>query len=1182
MATKKPPRGRSSRSGWSTKNDHAHQDGGQHAQLGFQYECAMRCLWLLELHTRGGTLVVSGEEDCDLTSVDGTRVLRQVKKREGDKWTFTGGFRQFIERAHLRFSKDPTIRHEFYTHVPVSRELVARSGAACRLNPEHSGIKVIAGGRVEEFCGTISLFDQEGPPDPREMRNRVMAGVRAVVDNIFGDPLANDAIPQSKVGDVANRLLAVEFGLLAAHSPVSWAEVAHAVGVDALVRSVEARARGGDSIIPWHEVDAAPDKWLDEDGVVALGGVKKGLGIRRPQISDFLWSIVTGGLENNLASKPGRDLRLVLLLGPRGAGKTWLLLQLGHRLATERPETAVCVATGSPPREWGELSYVGIGTQRQHVILVDELFPDWSTCFSIPLGYLPDRVVFVATAAEDAGDPEVMELRQRLGRRLEIIEVAATPTEEEMEQLAQTLRTLAPAARERRTAARSNFRHAVEILTGCRTGSHLAELERLFGAHVETLTQLMACSALRVPLPLTLVERMLGRAIPTELRPWVVLVKRSWGVSVAFEDEGEADALLERLLVGARSEMTFSAFDTLLEYCDAGRREDRLFARQLFSRLIRRQERLALRLTKSRMHFIEELIATEPMWALASCWLPLLGRAELTQLMELAIGRMRTAPETVAEFCLWVEAYGAESAARFLSRRLPAIPEWDCSLVIRYAAMVRNLPRSEQRRVGRQFTRLFMDLPAAVRYQSLGYKESFPLLAKLTAGSAVWFDRNKAVEDFGRFLTDRGTDGLTVPQNWYEAYFQLVRRMLGQERNGVSLAVTRDLLAGHEPHGLKERYEEVLERERTVSIGHLVTLGVRLLRDYATGSFMQGQSSGVPSNTLKLAAAWAEPAEFEVLVEQYLVTLQVIAGWGVPVGRVAAVVTPAAAVLRKLTEDQRRTLFRTIFHWLPTSSDLASEETGKFIFRVCRSVAGQPWVSDDVALALKDFFRLLPTDPARARLHGVAALTAFLEKEGLPTKPLDLQAALPDHWIARRGLAMEYIVQAGALRWDPTERSEVAESMMRLRTSHDGLTLALCAAMLRLRMHEDAARLAESFSGPQLEWPEVHALLSIAAIRRGDLESAYASLATIAGLWDRYEIGLEIARAHWMHREFASCAAGWTRSAHAVCAELAGNSRLASYDEVLLGVRPLAQPVEVDDDDLVFAMENGVEDAEEP
>jgi hypothetical protein len=650
-----------------------------------------------------------------------------------------------------------------------------------------------------------------------------------------------------------------------------------------------------------------------------------------------------------------------------------------------------------------------------------------------------------------------------------------------------------------------------------------------------------------------------------------MLVKRAWGISVAFEDEREADALLDRALGDARAEIMFSAFDGLLSHCDSRRLEDRIFARQLFSKLIRRQEKLALRLARSRMHIIQTLIRTEPMWALTSCWLPLLGRADLTELMEIAISRMTKAPETVAEFCLWVEAYGAESAGRFLSRRLSSIREWDCSLVIRYAAMVRKLPRSEQRRAGRQFTGLFMDLPAAARYQSLGYKQSFPLLARLTAVSGRWFDRNQAVEDFGRFLTDRALENLPVPQNWYEAYFELVQRMLQQERNGLGLALTREVLAGGEPAALEERYESVRKNEDALSIDHLVLLGVRLLRDYGTGLFIQGESSGVPSNILKLAACWAKPDGFKNLYEEYLATIEAVGRWGVPLDRVAPLVMPSGRLLGRLTEDQRRSFLRTIFRWLPAANDLPSEETAKFMFRLCRLVIGQPWVGDEISAGLKNLFKLLPVDGTRARLEGMRAMTELLKSEGCTPIPLASNLGLPDDWMTRGSLAEDYIIQARAIRWAVDERSVLADSIVKLAADTPRLVYAACSAMLRLHIEDKAVSLGRRLAEARREWPEPHALLSIAAARVGDLESAYVNLAELDALWDRYEVGLNVALVHWMHGELAIASTGQMRAVHMVCAELAHYSRLTPYEELMVRVHATSSVLEIEEDDVELA-----------
>jgi len=138
------------------------------------------------------------------------------------------------------------------------------------------------------------------------------------------------------------------------------------------------------------------------------------------------------------------------------------------------------------------------------------------------------------------------------------------------------------------------------------------------------------------------------------------------------------------------------------------------------------------------------LLPSEPLWALAFCWLPLFESADERQLIKAAVRACPiTPPQTVAEFSLWVEAYGTGRARGQLEARMSVFKEMDARLVVRVASMVRSLPRRDRVSTAKRFCHLWTDLPTVKFRESLVNESGFDLLTSLLADYGGWLDREK-------------------------------------------------------------------------------------------------------------------------------------------------------------------------------------------------------------------------------------------------------------------------------------------------------------------------------------------------------------------------------------------------------------------------------------------------------
>src|ERR1019366_4159140 len=89
---------------------HKHASGDEHSARGFHYECALRCLWLLNLRGTEDRLSIADGEDARITQAGGRLTYRQAKKKEGRAWTY-GEVLPFVERAFERFKENRFVRH---------------------------------------------------------------------------------------------------------------------------------------------------------------------------------------------------------------------------------------------------------------------------------------------------------------------------------------------------------------------------------------------------------------------------------------------------------------------------------------------------------------------------------------------------------------------------------------------------------------------------------------------------------------------------------------------------------------------------------------------------------------------------------------------------------------------------------------------------------------------------------------------------------------------------------------------------------------------------------------------------------------------------------------------------------------------------------------------------------------
>lgn len=1158
----------------STENElHSHVSGDKHAGIGFRYECAWRCMWLLDLRGTQDSLAIAEGEDAKV-SKEGQTIYRQVKKKDGSQWTWSDeSFQKFINRAYNRFKdhKNAALRHEFYTNAGISSTVLSAGSLKGCLNPKHDGIKCTAPERTEDFCKSIVLHPHKHQPE--DMPSIVMNKIREKIDQSYPGCQAH-AIVEKEVPIIADKLLMAEYNLWNKPSAVSWKDVDKEIGLDKIISELGTRSMADGALTTWGDFS---EVMQDDEKTRALEALRSNKAIPRPSSESQAWNLIGDWIRGltpteTLKSKELKDYLIVILAGGHGCGKTWTLMHLGNRIATEFRNISVCVAANTPPSITRAFSSLAISHPNPCVILIDELYEGWDGPVSSINYPLTQPILFLVTASLTEDGLGFKQLKEKLGqRRVKVIEVQTRLDEDEVKNLG-LLRGVPIAIKEKDKVQATNIRHAVQIMSGERPDNHLASLEALLEREtdlIDWLGPIMFCTTLRIPLPGSLLERSLTRAIPQKLKPWLVLRQKVRGNDreywVLFEDPYEADILLTVPLLGGARENQIKAISArLVNHIDTTSLAEIAFARLFFKRLVKKDKRFCEDLLDSCRNKIDELLSGEPLWALVFSWLPVFAEINRNDLIQLAVGKLQRPPESIAEIYVLIEAYVIPQVRAYLNRRIQELTNWDPGLFVRLVEMVILLPDEDKRKTAGKLCSLLVHLPPNSFAQFLKQRNCFHEVTTLVAKYGEPMDRELAVMRIGDVLTLSLEEGRQINQTWLEAYLHLVNRAIAQDRSGQALEITKEaILAGNTTFPVESNYRACFNSYHRGILNPAIEYGIKLLEDAKANP--RESFKNLPSNFLPLAASRAEESDWRRVAGKTLSLLEVIARSKVAFDRISAVILPVFSGIRRGPKEYQEKFLKILLALASRERDVETQETGKLTLKLLGFAALQSWLGADIRCFAKKTLLGLIMQPDQVYVVGnqfFQNLCGTLRSESFT---VNLRLGMPDDWI-NTALVNTYMSQVGTIAWDEPDRSQLVRQLIHKWKGNQKFWQNLTVVLLCLKAPENAAEFAQELAREKPNYPDSYGLLAICKARMGDLTGVRANLEKVMDIHEKIGKGLHPHLAFWMHRELAAISDGIKKKLHLLCAELLHDRPLRPYEEVIADAdRPLIPSSELEE-----------------
>lgn len=1129
---------------------HKHISGDVHSARGFHYECALRCLWLLDLKGTENCISIAEGEDAKITRLDGRIIYRQAKKREGGHWVYDRSLREFVERAYARFSVDSSIRHEFYTNqaIPSGK---ARLCDGKHLNSAHPGVRDSAPAQIESFCKTVRLFSECYQPEPSLLLLVVKEKLRHAIDSAYPGCQARNFVSDEEIDELAAKLLKFEYRLWSRSSTVGWKDVDSELGMDRLISDLRFRSMADGALTPFDNLLTLDQGGPDDEKTRAVEAVRSEAVISRPKLETKTWALI----DEWWASIGTRDdnYLVVVLAGAHGTGKTWSLMHIGSQIPAKYRGVRVCVATASPPSRPFAFGNLAIAERGPCAILIDELFLDWSGLVSSITSTPPYPLLILGTASRPNDDAEVRGLIRRLGHRAKVVELPDYIDDPEAEALAQ-VRGVSLSAAERRRANATNIRHSVQLLTGVHVPDHLGAILQLMmnKEMLDLLGPILLCTSLQVAVPKELLERSAGRALPHQLQPWVLGSRGGTGELLSLENPDKADDLLTQVLGGARPRRLQDWCERFLQYVDPMRFRERAFTRHLFQRLARKYADLCELLLSSCHQKVDAVMACEPLWALIFSWLPILAQSRREELLKLALERVTTTPTTPSELAILVEAYGVTAARVHLSARLTKLPQWNSAILAQFVESVMVLPRDDRRDTAVKLTSLLVDLPADAFVETLYQRNCFNDSTNLASNFGRPADRKAFLHRIGEMTKARITSGGALKQNWFDASRALTERTISQERFGLAMKILRQMLIkGNMQFEAEKHYKICFEQEQALSYRPIIELGLELLR--SGGLPMRGVLPPVPGSLVPFASSWADEEQWSTVVKAFIHVLKPLSVRKISFDRLAATVLPMFWGMRRGPQSQSEAFLKSILPWIPDESRVKTVETTKLVFQILGFVATQPWMDTELQVgarkALLEAGRTgRHSDQDQVELGELfRALRATLKMPATKFKRVQMR----DEWIKDPALVNMYMAQVSRIRWGEQEGISLAQRLTRTWQGMAESRQHLTETLLRLGDLAGAQRFAEEMAKDLPLYPDPLGYLAIINVKRSDAIRAQHYLTETALLQDNRGRGLHPQLAYWVHKELASICEGRRRIGHLLCAELSRDRPLRSYGEVV-------------------------------
>jgi hypothetical protein len=1139
------------------KEFHKHLTGDEHSSRGFHYECALRCLWLLELRETQDSLSIASGEDAKIVRSDRRVVFRQAKKKEGSHWTYDDSIRSFVERAYERFKEDPSVFHEFHTNqaIPQGKDRI-RIGAF--LNPAYGRIQETAPDKTREFCATVRLVSESYQPEPSLMLLVIKERLLRMIDSAYPGCRARDYVKADEIDSLAGRLLMFEYNLWSRQENVVWSDVDAQLGIERLISDLYWLSLADGALTPFDQWPGIEAGGPDNEKTRAVESVRKGRAIPRPKIESDIWESVEQWRAE--ANDEGRDpkrsaYKVVILIGAHGTGKTWSLMRIGDEIRRKYHDVSVLIAADHAPSGPFAFRDLALSQSKPCVILIDDLFVEWSArVFSIagpPLPTMP--LLILATAARSSDEKEIQFLASRFGKRRTLIELPPYLDSVEAAELAK-VRDLSLSLTEAERVKTCNVRRLARMLSGTSELYRSISISDLL-ADANTLQMLgpiLLFTSLNVPVPKRLAEESIGQAFPPALEPLVLGLQGKSPNSLSFEDPEEAGVLITRALGDAQNKAIQDWCERFLRHVAVDRPEERAFARRLLGRIAQKDPELCARLLDTCGSRLCAIAAQEPLEAVIFSWLPILSQKERGELLALAFGKLTLAPQSVAEVAVLIEAYGIDFARGQLGKQMRQFSQWDPVTLARFVESVMTLPRAERRAVADKFTKLLVDLPAKVFFETLSVGSCFDASTHLAAEFGRAADRKAFLYRVSELTQMTFEQGKTLKQNWIDAYIVLTGRVIRQARAGLQTKIFREMyLRGSIGFNAEELYRHCFAEEQALAHRPLIEMGLKFLQQREDLPFVDAPPR-VAGSFVTFASSWGDEGEWRMVADTFIELLEVWAAKEVSFDRLASVVLPAFLGMHRATEQQARQFLRATLSWAPHDGRAATPETAKLVLRLLCFLGVQPWIAEPTRFLTRRAF--LELAEQRDEVEKTLGSLISVARAALGMLHVDTRLIrMPRGWIENSHLANEYMARVGKLQWSAEECAALGRRMIANWGAMPQSVQFLTEALLRTEQIESAQKFAAIMAN---QWPsraDSWGYLAIARIKGGAIDGARDCLVKLAQMREGNMKGLRPHLIHWIHSELAAVSVGKTRTMHQLCAELALGRPLRTFEDVMGG-----------------------------
>lgn len=1115
-------------------------------QVAVDYERALRARWLLELRGDSASrLATFRGEDCRLTHADGSVTYRQVKKRDITRPWSPRDLKPVIGPALDLVDGGPKVRFEFYTNGRVHPDLVdAENG--CILHAGNPQVAELLGSRDSGLCRRVFLFDRYEHTSARALQAMIRWDIEDLIQRAIDDTRPLMLVNVDEVNALAAGLIAAEPRLVR-EGDVTWASVDAEVGFERYLAKLRARIDGRAALVSMASFGELDGRALPADAHAALDAIRQHRSIERQPLERS----VTEDVRAWVASSERPPIRGSVVLGAHGSGRTHLLMRVLKALA-EVPGLHIHLASHVVPNVDDIVPSLGLRRTKPIVLLIDDVSEEWMQILSLPSSTY-GGIYFIATSTPPRAAPDLEFFLRNRRPDVTVFELPQALSRGEIDDLSRCLRPALPSGPEARRAARTNIRGAAAIFERGESGPAFEQVPQLAEREQEVLVSVLVCSAMGIAAPKAVIEKRCGRAIPGNVLAHLVQIRKGHSELVIHESQEVANELLDDHLGAARSALEIPTYvDELIAHADPEIRSERAFVRHVLRVVSARDPVAARHLVHNRKRSIRLILEKESDSSLAYAWFPLVGGFE-PELDEACLRPLTRSPRTAAQFSLFLRFYGAPDATKLLQKALATRTDWDGWMLAEAATMIVKLPFEEQRDLGRSFSQLLFDLPPVVFFDACTRGNGFTTMIRLLAEHGMHLDRDQAMRLVNVFFRLRADSRLPVNSSWVESYLKLSARTMLQQRNGIALAICRDIADGQGEGPARERalryreqYREILEKETRISVDGIVSIGKRWFDDVTEFRQILGTVK-VPGNILKLVALWGTPDEKRQVAGKFLAYVEALSG-RVPLERMASLLFSGLRLVDMgATVEQRRSFARVLLRWTCAPPPRRGE-AARLSFYVLSHVAGGLFEDANLTNGARHLLGRAIFEPERGASTWGEVLRELLD--GASTAGTN--AADPP-WPPLREWSSDVVLaflRATRFANRGTRDVELGRRIWEYWRDAKGVSrVDLAFTLGAFGLADEAADLVEPLT--KSARPSVAALQALAAFEllRGRRQDAYATFARSMLEGDRRRCYVSPRHACNVQRVFLAHADRDLAPLHALCVALSQVGRLAPLPE---------------------------------